>query len=224
MRSLSCDFWPSRALRRSSNSLRSLSMAAATSGSFARASRVVGKATSLGSVALAREPGLACGHLVEALGDDGEIDSRDGLVKPQHDLAAANALAVAHQQLADDAASQVLHLLDVGVDHDRSRRDHRAGQFGGRGPAADPDGQQQGDDDATQEVTANGDAFVASDVLFHRVHPLVCGTTLSGAGGWIRAGSTWPGSHPSARRPAVFLAPLPARGPPPPARSVDARR
>ena len=96
---------------------------------------------------------------------------------------AANALAVAHQQLADDAASQVLHLLDVGVDDDRSRCDHRAGQLGGRGPAADPDGQQQGDDDAAQEVPANGEAFVASDVLFHRLHPLVCGTTLSGAGG-----------------------------------------
>jgi hypothetical protein len=31
----------------------------------------------------------------------------------------------------------MLHFLDVGFDHDRARRDHRAGQLGRRRPAAD---------------------------------------------------------------------------------------
>ena len=55
--------------------------------------------------------------------------------------------------------------------------------------------------------------LVAIDVLVHRVHPLVRGTTLSGAGAWTCVGSAWPGLRPSARRPAALLAPSPARGP-----------
>ena len=72
------------------------------------------------------EPCLAGPHLVEAFGDDGEVGARDGLVEPHHDVAGANAVAVAHEQFADDAAGQVLHLLDVGIDDDRAGRDHRA--------------------------------------------------------------------------------------------------
>src|SRR5262245_45054994 len=106
-------------------------------------------------IALARQPGLARAHLVEALGDDSEICSRDGLVEPQHDLPRANALALAHQQLADDTTGQVLHLLDIGVDHGRPRRNHGPGQLGRCSPAANPTSQYQGDEHAPQEVAAD---------------------------------------------------------------------
>src|SRR5262245_18961616 len=106
-------------------------------------------------IALASQPGLARGHLVEALGDDSEIGSRDRLVEPQHNLPRANALALAHQQLADDAAGQVLHLLDIGVDHGRSRCDHGAGQLGHCCPSAHTNSEYQGDEHAPQEVAAD---------------------------------------------------------------------
>jgi len=76
-------------------------------------------------------------------------------------------LAVAHEKLADDSTGQVLHLLDAGVDDDGSRRNHRAGQFRGRRPAADADRQQQGDDRAADEMAADRAAFVAKDHVFH---------------------------------------------------------
>jgi hypothetical protein len=147
MRSRSCDFWPSRAAPQ----LEQLALACDRGGDV----ELVGarqqsgrKVDLLGLVALASQLCLAGGHLVETLGDDGEVGSRDGLLEAQHDLAAAHVLPVAHQQFAYDAADQVLHLLDVGVDHDRSLSDDRAGQFGGGRPAADADRQHQGDDRA----------------------------------------------------------------------------
>ena len=58
---------------------------------------------------------------------------------------ASTSLALLDQDLPDHAAGRVLHLLDVRFDHDGAGRDHRAGQLGGRRPAADAADEQHGD-------------------------------------------------------------------------------
>ena len=86
----------------------------------ARPADPAGNLTALGAVALALEARLARVELVEALGDDGQVGARDGVVEAHHDVALLDAVAVAHAQLADDAAGRVLDLLDVGIDDDRA--------------------------------------------------------------------------------------------------------
>ena len=93
MRSLSCDFLPEPGAAPQFEQL-----AFAVDGSrdvgFVRARQQCSsgrRSPSAPSRSLASR-GLARIHLVEALGDDGEIGPRDGVVEPQHDLAAANTL------------------------------------------------------------------------------------------------------------------------------------
>src|SRR3954454_20038000 len=82
---------------------------------------------------------------IEVLGDDGEVGLGDGVVEPHDDVAGLDHVAVMRTQLADHAAGRVLHLLDVGFDHDLARRDQRAGNLHGGRPAAETDGQDQHD-------------------------------------------------------------------------------
>jgi len=58
-------------------------------------------------------------------------------IEPQHDVALLDAIALLHAQFANHAARRVLDLLDVRIDNELARGDHRARQFGRRGPAAD---------------------------------------------------------------------------------------
>src|SRR5207302_11473396 len=67
----------------------------------------------------------------------------DGLAVTPHVSAGLDAIAVAHPDLADHAAGRMLHLLDVGIDHHRTRRDQRARNLHRRGPAAEPAGEHQ---------------------------------------------------------------------------------
>src|SRR5262249_15478958 len=102
----------------------------------------------VGAVALRLLARLAGGALVARLDHDPEIGPGLGVVEGPEDIAGLDVIAVAHTQLADDAAGRVLHLLDVGIDHELPGRDHRAGELGGRRPAAEPDHQQdRGDHD-----------------------------------------------------------------------------
>ena len=58
-------------------------------------------------------------------------------------VAGLDEVAVMRAHLADHAAGRMLHLLDAGFDHDRSRRDQRARDLGGRCPAAEAARQQR---------------------------------------------------------------------------------
>ena len=78
---------------------------------------------------------------VEVLGDDREACLGDGVVEPHHHVAGLDEIAVMRAHFADHAAGRMLDFLDVGFDHDRSRRDQRAGDLRGRCPAAEPAGQ-----------------------------------------------------------------------------------
>ena len=78
---------------------------------------------------------------VEVLGDDRKARLDDGVVEPHHDVAGLDQIAVARADFADHAAGRMLNLLDVGIDHDRSRRDQRARDFRGRCPAAEAAGE-----------------------------------------------------------------------------------
>ena len=89
------------------------------------------------------QPRRARPQSVQRLDDDGEARLDHGLVETHHDIAGLDDIAVAHPDLADHAAGRVLHLLDVGIDHHRTRRDQRARNLHRRGPAAEPAGQNQ---------------------------------------------------------------------------------
>ena len=118
------------------------------------------KLDAVGTVALAFQPRLARGKLGQALGDDGEIGAGHGVVEAHQDLPRLDAVAVVHQQFADDAAGRVLHLLDVGIDDDLARRDDRAGQLHRSRPAADADGEHDDDDEAGHHVVADRSAAI----------------------------------------------------------------
>ena len=105
-------------------------------------------------VALRFEPGLSRRELVQALDDDREVGARDRLIQAHEQVAGLDLIPVAHEQFADNTAGWVLHLLDVRIDHETARGDHRAGDFGRAGPAADSAGQDDGDPEAEAEVAA----------------------------------------------------------------------
>ena len=109
----------------------------------------------VGAIAFGAEAGLARIELVEALGDDGEIGARHGLVEPDQDIASLDPVAVVHAHLADDAAGRMLHLLDVGIDDDGALRDQGAGDFRGRSPAAQPERQHRHQHAADHDVLAD---------------------------------------------------------------------
>ena len=85
----------------------------ATSGFLACASKSAGNLHAVVAVALAFEPRLACGQFGQPLGDNRKIGAGNSVVKAHKDLSGLHAIAVVHQQLADDAAGRVLHLLHV---------------------------------------------------------------------------------------------------------------
>jgi hypothetical protein len=94
-------------------------------------------------VAFAREASLSRVHFGQSLNHDGQVGAHNRFIESHHDIAGAYPASFAHQQLADDAAGQVLHLLHVGVDDDRPRRDHRARELRCCRPTAEARGQQQ---------------------------------------------------------------------------------
>ncbi len=94
------------------------------------------------------EPALlglqSCGprpQAIEVLGDDRQTRLGDGVVEPHHHVAGLDEITVSREHFADNAAGRVLHLLHVGFDDDRSRRNQRARDLRRRCPAADPAGQ-----------------------------------------------------------------------------------
>ncbi len=152
MRCRSCAFWPMRALRRRSNSLRSLSIGGDGIG-IVHARQQIGREGDIRcAVALAFEPRLPRGQFVEPFGDDRKVGARDRIVEAHDHVAGLDAVAVARTQFADDAAGRMLDFLHVGIDDHRARRNERAGQLHSARPAADATDQDSHDDKAGQRV------------------------------------------------------------------------
>ena len=139
---MSCAFRPSRVLRRVSNSLALAADDAADFRIVLARQQVGGKTTLSSPSSSASSRARRAVEFVQPLGDDREVGAGLGVVEPDDDVAGLHLIAVAHVQLGDDAAGRVLHLLDVGIDDELALRDHRAGEFAGRGPAADAADQQ----------------------------------------------------------------------------------
>src|SRR4051812_5524414 len=135
---------------------------------------------------------------VEILGDDGEVGLGDGVVEPHHDVAGLDHVAIASTHLADDAAGRMLDLLDVGFDHDLTRRDQSARNLHRRPPAAEADQEDQHDPKPEHQVEPDrlpygplrGRLRAAER---HRAHALAPPslTILIGAGGVTRGWITW---------------------------------
>ncbi len=114
----------------------------------------------VGVIPLGHEPGVARDQLVELGAHHAEIGARHGVVEAQHHLSFVDRAAVLDQDLADNAAGRMLHLLDAGLDHDRAGRDYRAGELRGRPPAADPADEQHDEGEAREVELADRAARV----------------------------------------------------------------
>ena len=81
--------------------------------------------------------------MFELRAHNAEIGLRDRIIEHKQHVACFNAVAIAHFDRANNAAGRVLDLLDVAIDHDEARGDHRACQIGHRRPAAETETKQQ---------------------------------------------------------------------------------
>jgi hypothetical protein len=95
-----------------------------------------GKLHSFESVTLSQQPGLLDRQLGKLRANDRQLSPCLHIVEPQQDLSGLDEVALAHGDLADDAAVAMLDRLQVAVDLDGAGRDHRPGQLGGRRPTA----------------------------------------------------------------------------------------
>ena len=91
-----------------------------------------GEVGRLRAVAFGFEPGAADVDLGELPFDDGEFGAEERAVEADEDLALIDAVAVAGEDLADDAAVGVLDDLPVACDLDHAARDDGAGDLGRR--------------------------------------------------------------------------------------------
>ena len=112
------------------------------------------------AVALGEKPSLPGREFVELGSHHAERRPGHRIIEPQHDLAIFDLPAFLDEDLADDAAGRMLHLLHVGLDDDGTRRNHGAGQMGGRRPAADATDEQDGDRQSNEIELADGTAGV----------------------------------------------------------------
>ena len=156
MRSLSWAFWPARAIAAQLEQAAFAVHDARHLGVVQASGQERGEAQLLGAVALGLEPGLARRQLVERLDHHGEIGARRRVVEPHQKIAGAHPVAVPDAQLGHDAAGRVLDLLHVRFDHHQALGDDGPGNLGRYRPAADAEADQQHDDDAGDQVIADG--------------------------------------------------------------------
>ncbi len=136
----------------------------------------------LGAVPFGAETRLARIEFVETLGDDGQIGPGHCLVETNQNVARLHPITIVRPHFADDAAGRVLHLFHVGIDHQRALGDERAGDFGGRGPAADTEGKERHDGAADNDMPADRSANVRGRLGAHPTPPSP-GTTFKARGG-----------------------------------------
>jgi hypothetical protein len=148
------------------------------------------KLDSVEAALLGLQPRRARPQAVQRLDDDGQTRLDHGLVEANDNIAGLDNIAVAHPDLADHAAGRVLHLLDVGIDHHRPRRDQRARDLCRRGPAAEPAGQHQHQRQADDEMHPYRAARARQLGGHDFFPPPASETILIGVGG-TRC-STWP--------------------------------
>jgi len=115
-----------------------------------------GRTDCVGAVALGRQARFAGVKLDQSLLDDRQVGAGHGFIEPHERIAGLDAIAIAHAHFADHASRRVLHLLHVGIDDHEPRRYQRAGNLGGRRPAAEADGENRDDDAADDDMPAYG--------------------------------------------------------------------
>ena len=109
---------------------------------------------------LGLQPRLPRDGAVILLGQNLQIGAGGGLVEADHDVAGRHPVALADQDLADDAAGLVLHLLGVALDHHIAGRNHRPGERGRRRPRSHTANQKHRYRQPEQDV--GPDAFTVS--------------------------------------------------------------
>ena len=113
-------------------------------------------------VALRLFASLPGAKIVERLGDDREICPGLSFIETENDVAGLDGRAVPHSYLANNSAGRMLYFLDVRIDDKLALRNHRAGKFSRRRPAAKTEHEDNG---------RNGDR---PDVLLERSEHVWC--------------------------------------------------
>ena len=157
-----------------------------------------------------------------------------GLVEAHQHVAGLDAVAVADLQLADDAAGRVLHLLDVAIDDDLSRRRSRRR----RCPWSPPSRRRRR---PARAINASAEAQMpphgsgSSRIVGAHAHAVIASTARrpvvgdapgggAGCGRRLPAAGSWPAPPPSGRRSAGGRCAWPAPGRGRRGRSAGARR
>ena len=150
MRSRSCAFWPWRIFG-ARDEQAGLAVDQARDGGIRGSAglEIGGEVQGDVAVALRLLAGPFCRKGIEGAQHDVEIGARLRLVEAHQDVAGLDVIALAHPQLADDAADRMLNLLDVALDDELTRGDHGAPDLGEGRPAADA-ADEGGDDEGGQ--------------------------------------------------------------------------
>ena len=137
MRSRSCAFWPSRVVSPHLEQLALTCEKLCDLGIVLPIKEILRKIGSVVAVLFGFKARATRRKLVDILGDNIEIGLRLRRVETDQHVAGFHTVAVFHVELTDDAAGRVVNRLHVGIDNQRTRRDHRARQPGGCRPSAD---------------------------------------------------------------------------------------
>jgi hypothetical protein len=94
-------------------------------------------------------------QFIQPFGDDGEIRACYRVIQSDQQIAALDACAIAHIELADNAAGRMLNFFHIAVDDKLAACNHRAGELQHRGAAADAADQHHHGHKSDQHIAAN---------------------------------------------------------------------
>src|SRR5262249_11774091 len=106
--------------------------------------KFLGEFDVVGIVALGFLARSAGGILIQRLHYNGKIGTGLRVVKPNNHVASVHAIALLHQEFADDATGRVLNFFHIRAYDELSLRDHRARELGGCSPSSESEHQNDG--------------------------------------------------------------------------------
>ena len=92
--------------------------------------KVLRKDHRIGPIALSLFPRLAGCVLIERFDNDSQVGAGLGVIEAHEDISRVHPIGVPYSQFPDNPTGRMLHLLDAGIDHQLSGRNHGTRDFG----------------------------------------------------------------------------------------------